>query len=96
MGRRRRCCYLGGQVTGNRLLAEDKAQLPHDARHAEEMPNKQQQQQPPRHAVYGTKHNIRESLAKVLSRIFEPLLQPFKVSPLPPHQCVSQTEMARG
>ncbi len=72
-------------MTGNRLLAEDKAQLPHDARHAEEMPNKQQQQQqqPPRHAVYGTKHNIRESLAKVLSRIFEPLLQPFKVPPSP-------------
>jgi hypothetical protein len=56
------------------------------------MPNKQQQQQqqqPPRHAVYGTKHNIRESLAKVLSRIFEPLLQPFKVfSPPPPSVCL--------
>ena len=76
-------------MTGNRMLTEDKAQLAHDARHAEEMPNKQQQQHPPRHAVYGTKHNIRESLAKVLSRIFEPLLQPFKVFPPPPLISVS-------
>ncbi|ELR22857.1 golgi family protein, putative [Acanthamoeba castellanii str. Neff] len=86
----------GGQVTGNRVFTEDKAQLPHDARHAEEMPNKQQH--PPRHAVYGTKHNIRESLAKVLSRIFEPLLQPFKIrldQVLDPHSKPSTVEVFR-
>jgi hypothetical protein len=62
------------------LTAGDKTQsrdrLLYDDNHGEESTS-----QSVKHTPYGIKHNIRESITKVLSRIFESLMQPFKVSP---------------
>jgi hypothetical protein len=88
----------GGQVTTRKVLtAGDKTQsrdrLLYDDNHGEESTS-----QSVKHTPYGIKHNIRESITKVLSRIFESLMQPFKIrldQVLDPHSKPSTVEVFR-